>query len=152
MPPRTATALPLAALVAAGLAAHVSAQEGRATLSVAETGDYLVGPEGKPVYLFTTDTQGNGEPPVLSCPVECREVWPPVEVEGDVRLGDDVNAEMAGTVEFDRRSVATYNGWPLYTFERDTAGEPPRGNHVESFGGEWYLIGPDGTRVEDMAG
>ena len=144
-----ATTLLLAATLATPLAAQ---QDDRPVLSVAEDGAYLVGPDGKPVYLFTTDTQRTDQPPVISCPVECRTVWPPVEVLGELDLGEGIDEEMVDTVQFDGRAVVAYNGWPLYTFARDTSGAAPQGNHVESFGGEWYLVGPDGERVEDVSG
>ena len=147
---RTCTAATF--LAATVLAAPLAAQGDRPVLSKAENAAYLVGPEGKPVYLFTTDTRGEGQPAALSCPVECRTVWPPVEVLGELTLGDEIARDMVDTVQFDGRAIVTYNGWPLYTFERDSAGETPRGNHVESFGGEWYLIGADGERIEDVSG
>jgi len=40
-----------------------------------------------------------------------------------------------------------YHGWPLYYFTRDEDADAPQGQDVESFGGEWYLITPDGEKV-----
>ncbi len=48
----------------------------------------------------------------------------------------------------DGRRQVTYNGWPLYTFVKDTAPGNTAGQDVEGFGGEWYLVTPEGEHVE----
>ena len=39
---------------------------------------------------------------------------------------------------------ATYNGWPLYRFAEDFAPGDINGHDFEEFGGEWYLLTPEG--------
>ena len=39
---------------------------------------------------------------------------------------------------------ATYNGWPLYYFAEDFVAGDINGHDFEEFGGEWYLVTPDG--------
>src|SRR5687768_14011417 len=47
-----------------------------------EHGRYLVDPEGRSLYLFEADTQGQGNPQAVSaCYEACAEVWPPLIVE-----------------------------------------------------------------------
>jgi len=150
--PMTCRTLSLA-VVATAIAASVAFAEEHFTLSVAEAGEfgqYIVGPDGKPVYMFTTDTQGNGADPAITCSSEdCLAAWPLVTVEGDVMVGPGLDPDLAGTMARDGQAVVTYNGWPLYTFVRDQAGAAPEGQDIESFGGEWYLLGPDGEMIEE---
>jgi hypothetical protein len=65
-----------------------------------------------------------------------------------VEPGEGVNPDLVGAIESEGLVIATYNGWPLYFFLRDTAGETPTGQEFLSFGGEWYLVSPDGARIE----
>ncbi len=131
------------------VAQSVAAQE-TVTLEVSESEEYgqflTVG--GMPVYLFSTDIPGDGAtPPTITCIGECLSAWPPVLGSG-VEAGDGVNPDLLATVEVDGIALATYNGWPLYLFLRDTEGGPPTGQEIESFGGEWYLVNPEGNRIE----
>jgi len=59
-----------------------------------------------------------------------------------------VRAQLLGTVQ--RRDGAmqvTYNGWPLYYYARDQNPGDTNGQDVEGFGGEWYLVTPEGHPV-----
>ncbi|SFH26485.1 Secreted repeat of unknown function [Palleronia marisminoris] len=144
---------PVLPVVAAVLSASAAMAQDAATLSVeqsADYGQYIVGPEGKPVYMFTTDTQGDGGEPAISCTSEpCLDAWPLVTADGEVTVGPDLDESLAGTFSYEGQTVVTYNGWPLYTFARDEAGQPPQGQDVHSFGGEWYLLGPEGEKLEE---
>ncbi|MGP1356910.1 COG4315 family predicted lipoprotein [Roseicyclus sp.] len=141
--------LPVAATLAA-LGLPALAQD--TTLGVADMGtygEYLTGPDGRPLYMFTTDTQGDGADPVISCTSqECLTAWPLITVEGDVTVGEGLDQSLAGTMEHEGRTVVTYNGWPLYAFQRDLADQPPQGQDIGSFGGEWYLVDPQGEPIE----
>jgi predicted lipoprotein with Yx(FWY)xxD motif len=54
-----------------------------------------------------------------------------------------------GTIERqDGVEQATYDGWPLYYYVRDAQAGDMEGQAIESFGGRWFLIGPDGERIE----
>lgn len=142
----------LFAMLAFVLPGGAFAQEA-ATLTVNESeahGQYLATSDGRAVYAFTTDTQGaEGTEATVSCTsAECLAAWPLVTTEGDVSVEGEAQADMTGTMEGpEGQTVATYNGWPLYHFTRDVAAEEPQGHEIESFGGEWYLLAPDGTMV-----
>ena len=140
------------ATLAFGLAAPVLAQEG-AGLAVGESeqfGQYLTDAAGRPVVLFTADTQGaEGQDPAIACEGECAEAWPPVTSSGMPELGDEVDQSLVGTFQDGEAQVVTYNGWPLYYFARDAGADAPQGQDVESFGGEWYLVTPAGEKVEE---
>ena len=138
------------ALAVAALAAPAFAQDAT-TIQVAESekyGEYLATGEGRPVYL-TTDTQGTGDQEAqISCTSEeCLNAWPLVTTQGDPRAGEEVNADMLGTTQHEGQTVVTYNGWPLYYFARDEGADAPQGQDIESFGGEWYLVTPEGEEL-----
>jgi predicted lipoprotein with Yx(FWY)xxD motif len=120
------------------------------TLSVSESdeyGQFLTAGE-RPLYLFSTDVPGDPTtPPTLTCTGECLATWPPVLGSG-IEPGEGVDPDLVGAIESEGLAIATYNGWPLYFFLRDTEGGPPTGQEIESFGGVWYLVSPDGNRIE----
>ena len=139
------------ATLAAALAAPAFAQDAT-TIQVAESeqyGQYLATGEGRPVYLFTTDTQGTGDQEAqISCTSEeCLNAWPLVTTQGEPQAGEGVDASMLGTTQYEDQSVVTYNGWPLYYFVRDEGADAPQGQDIQSFGGEWYLVSPEGGEV-----
>lgn len=143
-------------MAAAALAGSAAMAQDPPSLSVAESdefGEYIIIlPEAKPVYAFTTDTQGTGDgEPAISCSGECLAAWPLVTTEGQVDVGSVLEQERAGTMTHDGQTVLTYNGWPLYTFAKDEPNQPPQGQDVASFGGEWYLLTPAGEPMEEEA-
>lgn len=113
-------------------------------------GPYLADSEGRALYLFTADRQGSGnQEPTVSCSGECLAAWPPLYTTGAPQAGEKVDDSKLGTVEHDGQSMVTYNGWPLYYFAKDTQPGQATGQDIESFGGEWYLVTPDGEKVEN---
>ncbi len=116
----------------------------------AEHGSYLTDAEGRALYLFEADTKGEGDAaPMVSCTGECLDRWPPFHAAGDVQAGDMVDAAKLGTVEHEGEMMVTYNGWPLYYFVEDAAPGDTKGHDIEEFGGEWYLITPEGEKAGD---
>lgn len=108
-------------------------------------GAYLVGTNGRALYMFTADRPGEAS----TCYDECAGAWPPVLTEGEPVAADPtIQEEMLGTLR--RRGgglQVTYGGWPLYFFVRDRPGDV-QGQDMHGYGGEWYLMGPDGERIE----
>jgi predicted lipoprotein with Yx(FWY)xxD motif len=132
------------------LAAPAAVAQEPVTVEVSESEEYgeflTVG--GYPVYLFSTDVPGDAEtPPTISCVGECLSAWPPV-TGAAVEPGEGVDPALVGEIEVEGLAMATYNGWPLYFFARDAEGGPPTGQEIESFGGIWHLVSPDGGRIE----
>lgn len=119
-----------------------------ATVEVREKedlGPYLTDAEGMSLYLFMSDsTQGS------TCYDACAQAWPPYTTEEPPNAGEEaVNADMLGTLtRKDGTTQVTYNGWPLYYYVKDTEPGDTRGQDVEGFGAEWYLISPEGRPVE----
>ncbi|HEY9526984.1 MAG TPA: hypothetical protein VIR02_07890, partial [Anaerolineales bacterium] len=97
---------------------------GAATVNVSESADHgsiLVDANGMSLYVFMADTQNGG---TSACGDDdgCATEWPPLVSDGDPVAGDGVDASMLGTITRDDGTMqVTYNGWPLYLFEEDTA-------------------------------
>lgn len=137
----------------AGPALAQSSDEAKLTARQAEGyGTYVADAEGKTLYLFTTDTQGKGDSQAQStCHDQCAEVWPPLTVEGEPQVGDQLQQELVGTFQReDGQTQVTYGGWPLYYFVKDQAPGDVNGQDVHGFGGEWYLVAPDGSKNEQQ--
>lgn len=122
------------------------------TLSVGsseEFGDYIVGPEGQPVYAFLTNRgASDGQDPLDSCNADCREEWPPLVSQGEIRANEALDAYLVGTTEDeDGEPVVSYAGQPLFSFYRDEAGGAPGGQGIFSFGGYWALLNPSGVPI-----
>ncbi|QDG53018.1 hypothetical protein FIV42_20400 [Persicimonas caeni] len=126
------------------------AEEEMAMIEVAEKepfGEYLVNAEGMSLYMFEADTKGEKS----ACDAACAEAWPPVTVESAEMLtaSEELDDAMLGTIERpDGTMQVAYNGWPLYTFVKDTNAGDTMGQDKEGFGAEWYLMSPDGEKIE----
>jgi predicted lipoprotein with Yx(FWY)xxD motif len=135
------------------LAGPTLAQTVEAPLSTAnnaEEGEYLVDPSGMSLYTFKADTQGSeGTAAVSACEADCLGVWPPL-IAIEQPVGDDnVRAELLGKItRSDGSEQVTYNGWPLYYYAEDAEPGDIKGDDIESFGEDWYLIGPNGDRPD----
>ncbi len=115
-----------------------------------EYGQYLTDADGRALYLFETDTQGQGDTEAkVSCSGECLDRWPAFYSEGKPQPSDMSDATKLGTVEHEGKMMVTYNGWPLYYFVEDTGPGETKGHDIEEFGGEWYLVTPEGEKAED---
>lgn len=108
-------------------------------------GQILVDANGRALYVFSTDSEMRS-----SCEGECARAWPPVLTQGaPTGAGRGVQSQMLGSIDRpDGTSQATYNQMPLYTFAQDRRAGEIRGQRMRGHGGEWFLIGPDGNRIE----
>jgi len=124
---------------------------GEATVNVSEStefGPILVDGEGFSLYLFMADTQGSG---TSTCGADdgCATEWPPLISQGSPIAGDGVDATLLGTITRDDGLLqVTYNGWPLYLFEEDTAAGDTNGQGIDEFGGLWFLVSPTGEAIQ----
>jgi len=115
-----------------------------------EEGEYVVSGSGFALYTFKADVRGSANAPARSaCEGECLDAWPPLLVS-EPPVGDgNIRAELLGTiVRSDGTTQVTYNGWPLYFYAEDTQPSDIKGNDIEEFGEDWYLIGPNGNRSD----
>jgi predicted lipoprotein with Yx(FWY)xxD motif len=125
-----------------------------ATLTVqnsAEHGAYIADAEGRALYLFEADTQGQGGAGAMStCKDDCAAAWPPLTGAGTTQVSEGVSGEMIGNIQReDGTTQVTYNGWPLYYYAKDQAPGDTTGHDIEDFGAEWYLLTPEGEKAED---
>ena len=111
-------------------------------------GMYLTDGEGQTLYMFTADSTGS------SCYDACANAWPPLLTDGDPEAaGGDVDASMLGTLQRrDGSTQVTYNDMPLYYFVKDQGAGQVAGQDVHGFGGEWYLVSPQGNIIEATEG
>lgn len=119
------------------------------TVAVADSSQYgrvLVNGQGRALYLLTADKEGRS-----TCYDACADAWPPLT--GQPQAGEGAQAKYMGTSERDTGKLqVTYRGHPLYYFKRDQGADNFTGQDVQSFGGEWYLLRPDGTKAEETSG
>jgi predicted lipoprotein with Yx(FWY)xxD motif len=110
-----------------------------------DLGTFLVGPDGRTVYLFENDT-GTAS----TCSGACAAAWPPLTTGGTPTAGGAAKVSLLGTTKrADGTMEVTYAGHPLYYFAGDTAPGDTNGEGVDHFGAEWYMVSPMGTTVEE---
>jgi predicted lipoprotein with Yx(FWY)xxD motif len=119
------------------------------TATIKGLGTVLVDSQGKTLYVFKPDNAKK-----VTCTGSCAAVWPPVKVAGGAKptASGGVNASMLSSdPNPSGGKVATYNGWPLYTYVTDTSAGSARGQALNLNGGLWYVIGPNGQPITKSA-
>jgi len=143
-----ATSAPAAtASSAPSAAASIAASLGPAqafevdVMTDATLGQYLVGKDGRTLYLFGKDTVGKS-----ACGASCIPNWPPFTIASNdtVKAGSGVTGTIATFTRDDGTIQVTINGLPLYYFANDTGKGQING---EGIGNLWYAAGVDGTPV-----
>jgi predicted lipoprotein with Yx(FWY)xxD motif len=115
------------------------------TLKVRTTrfGKILFAGNGRVLYAFTRDRR-NGP---SRCYGDCATAWPVYFAKGALKAGTGVKQPLLGTVtRRDGRRQVTYNGWPLYYYAHEKAGEVKCQN-VVTHGGTWLVVRPSGALV-----
>ena len=117
--------------------------EDAATVQTAdsELGTILVDSEGRTLYVFAND-----EPGVSNCEDNCATTWPPLAAEGEATAGGEAEGSELDTIErADETEQVTYNDQPLYHYSGDQEAGDTNG---QGLGGNWFVVGPDGERIE----
>jgi predicted lipoprotein with Yx(FWY)xxD motif len=110
------------------------------TVTSSPLGDILVDRDGRTLYLFTPDAQGDS-----TCVDACAQAWPPLLTVGPAVAGSGADESELGTVERDDGTVqVTYAGWPLYLFAGDA---DPGDISGQAQGGVWFVVSSDGQAV-----
>ena len=143
----TALVSSLAGGASTAAAASPAAAEASATktLIVKSTrfGRILFAGNGRALYAFTRDRRGGPS----RCYGDCASAWPVYFKRGALVAGTGVKRSLLGTTKRrDGRLQVTYNGWPLYYYAHEKAGEVKCQN-VVTHGGTWLVVGPSGKLV-----
>ncbi len=131
-------------LLATALVGH--AQDASSpTLQVSELGGYgahLADAEGMSLYLYAKDEEN-----VSNCVGGCTRNWPPALVDGELEIGDGVDAELVDQIEREDGTMQlTYAGHPLYRYARDAGPEDTNG---QALGDAFFLVSAAGERVTE---
>jgi predicted lipoprotein with Yx(FWY)xxD motif len=154
--PVTFLATPVALLVAVALAGcggggrtsptpPKTAGGRAATLGVGSVGlgKILVDSRAHTLYLFKKDSGTTS-----SCFGACAANWPRLRARGTPTVGSGAKASLvATTMRSDGKAQVTYNGHPLYVFSGDEKAGDTKGEGVNAFGGNWYVVDPSGNKI-----
>jgi predicted lipoprotein with Yx(FWY)xxD motif len=124
----------------------VAAAAALATDSLHGGAQYLTDARGRALYMLELTSGGP-----TGCDEACREYWPPFAVAGDAPEpgGATVNEDLVGTRPLpDGTQQVTYAGHDLYYFHLDENPGDTKGQNRTDGWGVWYLVGPEGTRVQ----
>lgn len=122
------------------------ATAGEATVALGGTdlGEVLVGPDGRTLYMFDPDAQGDS-----TCYDQCATAWPPLTLDdgAEPAAGEGVDAALLGTTErTDGTTQVTYDGWPLYYWAQDAAPGDATGQAVNDV---WWVLDASGEPIRD---
>ena len=113
------------------------------TGKASDVGVHLVDEDGKSLYLFEKDSG-----PKSTCYGACGRVWPPVTTSGTPKAEGGAKASRLSTTKRrDGKSQVVYAGHPLYYYAREKAGTA-KGQGLDQFGAEWYVLTPSGKKLE----
>ena len=130
-------------------AAEQQAGATRYTVGIATTplGKIVVDSRGRSLYLFEADHKRTS-----ACYGACAKAWPPVIAVGKPKAGPGARAALLGVLmRKDGKEQVTYRGHPLYRFFKDTKSGQVKGQGLDFFGGEWYILTPAGIKLEHEA-
>jgi len=137
--------LATASLAAAGFAGSESGPRGTVAVAKSKLGRILVDGRGRSLYLFARDRSRRS-----MCFTACATYWPPLLTSGKPKAGGKTKASLLGTTKRkDGKKQVTYKGHPLYYFAADAKAGDTKGQDVDAFGAEWYVLDPNGKKIED---
>jgi predicted lipoprotein with Yx(FWY)xxD motif len=135
----------LSVLALAGAAAASAATDNSIALRSTSLGKVVVDTKARTLYLFEKDRGGKS-----ACYGACAKAWPPALASGRATAGKGLKRSLLGTTQRrDGTRQLTYGGHPLYRFfmDRNRPGSV-KGQNVDAFGAEWYVVGANGKKVE----
>lgn len=103
-------------------------------------GEVVTDGKGMTLYRFDKDTQGAS---TSACTGVCLTNWPPLIASGSAPTGT-VTGTLGTIATPDGKKQVTLDGWPLYTFNGDTAAGDVKGQGV---GGIWWAVTSAGAKV-----
>lgn len=133
----------------AGGSPTTAASDPAITVSVSNVpgvGNVLVNGNGRTLYILASEKGGK-----VKCTSSdgCTTIWPPVVLPSGMAhgiAGNGVQASLLGSVTGPSGDVRlTYGGWPLYTFETDTAPGQAKGQGLKDVYGLWWALNAAGN-------
>jgi predicted lipoprotein with Yx(FWY)xxD motif len=118
--------------------------------SLPRIGAVLVNGQGRTLYIFVPDHAKR-----VTCIGGCADIWPPLKIAAGAKptlSGPVVPSLVSSDSDPAGGQVVTYNGWPLYLYVADSAPGTDRGQGLNSSGGLWYAIRPNGEVVKNTGG
>lgn len=114
------------------------------TLQHSPEGPILATGGGDTLYDFGPDT-----PTQSACLNDgCVFQWPPLVLDGPIRVGPGVKRSLVGTLRRpDGSTQISYGGHPLYTYNLDVQPGMVTGQAIDQDGGLWYVIAPSGAQI-----
>jgi len=109
------------------------------TVSLAKgpQGIFLIGPDGRTLYIFSKD-RGT----TTACTdAECKQYWPALTATGAITAGPGIAVAKVATADGETAHQVTYYGHLLYYFKGDTKPGQTSGTTIA----DWYLLGPFGN-------
>jgi len=102
-----------------------------------DLGDFLVGPNGLTLYVFSNDEAG-----VSNCTGDCLVNWPPLLASSaDTLIGTPaIDSSLIGSIPYaedDSQVIVTYEGFPLYYFINDEVPGEATGHEA---GDVWFVV------------
>ena len=109
-------------------------------------GKILVNGNSQTLYLFEKDKNGKS-----ACSGTCATNWPPLLTKGKAKASGGVKSSLLGTTKrSDGTTQVTYNKHPLYRFKGDANKVgATKGEGLDAFGAEWYVVGTNGKKIEE---
>jgi len=137
-------------LVAAGCGGAIPSSNGGSLVKMmsSKNGAILVDGAGHTLYLFARDDHGESY-----CTGACAAVWPPYETSSSPHAAG-IPASALGTIKrSDGDRQVTFDGHPLYYYAGDASSPgKTKGEQLNQFGAEWYLVAPNGKPIEKGSG
>ncbi len=126
---------------------NASATGTRVKVAHSPHGAYLVGPNGRALYLWVADSMNKSV-----CSGACAQAWPPLTTTGSPGAsGGAMSADLGTTTRSDGSKQVTYKGHPLYYYIGDTAPGQTNGQGSNHFGAKWWLVTPAGAAITSSA-
>jgi predicted lipoprotein with Yx(FWY)xxD motif len=138
--------LALVVAFAVAIAGPGMAAAGSATVKTrhGKLGTYLVDGKGRTLYLFEKDKTKKS-----TCSGSCATAWPPLTTKGKPKAAGTAKASLLGTSKrADGTTQVTYNGHPLYYFVQDKKAGDTKGQGIDAFGAEWYVLSRSGKKID----
>jgi predicted lipoprotein with Yx(FWY)xxD motif len=145
-------AVPLAAAALTASSTASAAPPGARAAKVAtvktrtgKLGTYLVDGAGRTLYLFEKDKTSKSR-----CYGSCAHGWPPLMTTGKPKARGKARQKLLSTSR--RRNgkrQVVYHGHPLYYFIADKKAGDTKGQGIDAFGAEWYVVSPAGRKIDE---